>query len=182
MRSPVDAARIRTAARATRHRARELDLAAHALALGAQQMLCTAPLLVAVASVIQREPGRGIAYATVRFFRLGGGAATAVTALLRRSVTAVGPGELVVSLGLSLVFSLGVGATQQRVFEVIWDQSRATGRRNYVRQVLWTVALGAFAIGLLAAARIGVVLDGVFAHPAGDVAVLLLRVLAVVGF
>lgn len=43
-----------------RTRVRELDLGTHALALCAQHVLCAAPLVVAVAAVLQREDGNGI--------------------------------------------------------------------------------------------------------------------------
>ena len=49
---------------------RELDLDTHALALCAQQVLCTAPLVVALSAVLQRETGNNISVYIARFFGL----------------------------------------------------------------------------------------------------------------
>src|SRR3979409_626315 len=41
-------------------RAHELDLVTQTLALAAQQVLCTAPLLVATSAIVRRASGRGM--------------------------------------------------------------------------------------------------------------------------
>ena len=66
-------------------RIRELDLDTHALALCAQQVLCTAPLIVAMSAVLQRITGHGVGYLMTRFFGLHGDSADAVTQLFGRT-------------------------------------------------------------------------------------------------
>jgi len=56
-------------------RKRELNLATHVLALSAQQVLCTAPLVVALSAVLQRVTGQGVGGVLSRFFGLRGAAA-----------------------------------------------------------------------------------------------------------
>ena len=53
-------------------RMRELDLDTHALALCAQQVLCTAPLLVAISAVARRLGAPGVPVLRTRVFGLSG--------------------------------------------------------------------------------------------------------------
>lgn len=141
-------------------RFRDPDLGTHALALAAQQMLCTVPLVVAIASVIQQERDKGIAYAAVRFFDLHGESASAVRQLLQRSISGMGLPALLLSLLIAVVFATGVASAHQRAFELMWHLEHMTGSRSYLRQLLWTPVLGVFTVALLAAARVGIWLDG----------------------
>lgn len=151
----------RRAVRLATGRIRDLDLGTHALALAAQQMLCTVPLVVALAAVLQQERDKGIAYATVRFFDLHGEAASAVRELLGRNTSAMGLPALVLSLVTAVVFGTGIASTHQRAFELMWGLRHVTGSRSYLRQLVWTSALGAFAVAMLAATRIGIWFDTV---------------------
>lgn len=165
----------------TVRRTRALDLSTHALAFGAQQLLCTIPLIVAVSAVVSHAPGRGVAYATVTFFDLDGSSATAVNQLLGRHSSSISPSALVVSMLTALLFTTSVGAVQQRAFELIWGLPHLAAVRGYLRQLAWAPTLAVFTIGMLAAARPGRWLDGHVAW-AGAVAVVALRTLLVVGF
>ena len=70
-------------------RMRELDLDTHALALCAQQVLCTAPLIVAMSAVLQRLTGRGAGYFMTRFFGLYGDSADDVRRLFGRTAPSI---------------------------------------------------------------------------------------------
>jgi membrane protein len=133
---------------------RETNLDVHALALCAQQVLCTAPLIVAIGSVTQRETGRGMAYFMIRFFGLYGQSADAVDRLFARS-TRISTFELLFALATSVLFSTGVAAVQQRAFELIWTLPRIISVRSYLRQLAWAVALGGYSILMLGLGRAG---------------------------
>jgi membrane protein len=145
-------------------RVRETDLDVHALALCAQQVLCTAPLIVAMGAVLQRETGKGAAYFIDRFFGLYGQSAQAVNHLFARS-TRISTGELVFALATSVVFSTGVAAVQQRAFEQIWTLPRLISVRSYLRQLVWAVMLGAYSLLLLGLGRAGRELHETWGRP-----------------
>jgi membrane protein len=146
-------------------RVREIDLDTHALALCAQQVLCTAPLIVAMGAVLQRWTGHGAAYFIDRFFGLTGGSADAVDRLFARN-SHISTGSLVFALVTSLVLSTGVAAVQQRAFERIWTLPRIISIRSYFRQLFWAVMLGGFCIVLLGLGRLGRELQETFGMPA----------------
>ena len=162
-------------------RSRSLDLSTHALAFGAQQLLCTVPLIVAISAVAPHGPGRGVAYATVNLLGLDGPSASAVTQLLGRHSNSISASALVVSMIGALVFTTSVGAVQQRAFELIWNVPNVRGVRAYLRQLAWAPTLAVFSVGILAAAGPGRWLDG-HLEGAGDWLARLIRVLLIVGF
>ena len=133
---------------------RETNLDLHALALCAQQVLCTAPLIVALGSVLQRETGKGAASFIIRFFGLYGQSADAVNRLFTRT-TRISTFELVFALITSLVFSTGVAAVQQRAFELIWTLPRIISVKGYLRQLTWAVVLGGYSLLMLGLGRVG---------------------------
>ena len=136
-------------------RIRELDLDTHALALCAQQVLCTAPLIVAISAVLQRTTGSGVAVYMSRFFGLSEDSADAIERLFGRSSPTISTLALIFAMATAVVFSTSVGAVQQRAFEMIWTLPRVRGVRCYLRQLIWAVALAAFSMGILAAGRGG---------------------------
>jgi membrane protein len=146
-------------------RIREIDLDTHALALCAQQVLCTAPLIVAMGAVLQRWTGHGAAYFIDRFFGLSGKSALAVDSLFARN-SHIGTPSLVFALVTSLVLSTGVAAVQQRAFERIWTLPRIISVRSYLRQLAWAVVLGGFCILLLGLGRLGRELSETIGLPA----------------
>lgn len=135
-------------------RIREIDLDTHALALCAQQVLCTVPLVVAMGAVLQRTTGRGAAYYITRFFGLHDDSAEAVNHLFARD-TSISTLALVLSMAVSLVLSTGVAAVQQRAFERIWTLPRIVSLRSYARQLSWAVMLGGYSIIMLGLSRLG---------------------------
>lgn len=165
----------------TVRRTRALDLSTHALAFGAQQLLCTIPLIVAISAVVAHTPGHGVAYATITFFDLDGRSATAVVQLLGRHASSISPTALAFSMMTALLFTTSVGAVQQRAFELIWNLPRVAGLRGYLRQLAWAPTLAVFTIGMLAAARPGRWLDG-HVPWVGAWVVAALRALLIAGF
>lgn len=139
-------------------RIREIDLDTHALALCAQQVLCTVPLVVAMGAVLQRTTGRGAAYYITRFFGLHDDSADAVDALFARS-TSISTLALVLSMFGSVVLSTGVAAVQQRAFERIWTLPHIISLRSYARQLGWSIMLGGYSILMLGLGRLGRSLD-----------------------
>lgn len=135
-------------------RIREIDLDTHALALCAQQVLCTAPLIVAMGAVLQRLTGHGAAYFIDRFFGLTGDSAESVDKLFARS-TSISTFSLVFALITSVIFSTGVAAVQQRAFERIWTLPRIISVRSYLRQLAWAVMLGGYSMVMLGLGRLG---------------------------
>jgi membrane protein len=132
-------------------RANELGLVTQTLALGAQQVLCTAPLLVAASAVIRRVSQRDVGALLSRYLGLTGAAAKDVAALFAGS-SSVGRTDLIVGVALAAFFGTGVAATQQRGFEMIWSLHRA-GLRSTVRQLIWVVGLMAYLFVVLGVGR-----------------------------
>lgn len=146
-------------------RIREIDLDTHALALCAQQVLCTAPLVVAVSAVLQRLTDDGAGYFMTRFFGLYGDSAHAVTSLFRRTAPSISTFTLVFAMITALVFTTSVASVQQRAFELIWTLPRVIGVRSYFRQLGWAIMLGVYSVGMLALGRFGRILDHHIGRP-----------------
>lgn len=134
-------------------KAHESGLVILTLALSAQQVLCAAPLLVAMSAVVRRLSGTDMGIMLARLLGLTGDAAADVGALFVNSAS-VTTRSLVIGLLLTAVFSTGIAATIQRGYEAIWAQPRvglgATGR-----QLIWVVALLAYISAVLFAGRLG---------------------------
>ncbi len=135
-------------------RVRELNLATHVLALSAQQVLCTAPLVVALSAVLQRVTGRGVGAVLSRFFGLHGAAAADMTALFKGSET-VSTTVLLIGLLVAVGFAASVAATLQRGFELMWGLPHAGGLRSLARQLGWAVSLPGYVVGVIFAGRAG---------------------------
>ena len=130
-------------------RANELDIGHMILALGAQQMLCTAPLLVAVSSLSKRNIGTVLG----RYLGLSPTAAADVHGLFA-STTTISRTDTLVGIALALVFATGVAATQQRGYEQIWSLPRA-GLRSISRHLIWVAGLSLYLVVVLYAGRAG---------------------------
>jgi membrane protein len=141
-------------ARDTAGRIQELNLPTHVLALSAQQVLCTAPLVVALSAVLQRETGRGVGSVISRFFGLRAGAEADLDALFAGS-GAVSETALVVGLVVAVAFATSLGATQQRGFELLWELPRARVLPSALRQLLWAVVLPLYVVAVTGAGRVG---------------------------
>ena len=155
-------------------RMRELDLDTHVLAFSAQQVLCTAPLVVAISSILDRFTGRNVSFVISRFFGLGHESSRAVAELFSHSSRKLSLGELVFGLVVAVLFTTSVATVQQRAFELIWTLPRTNTIRGYFRQLVWVPALAAFIAGLLAIGRIVKTIDTTMSH-GGPVAVVLLQ-------
>lgn len=140
-------------------RIRELDLDTHALALCAQQVLATAPLLVAISAVTQRLAHRDVSFYIVRFLGLHGDSQRYVERLFGRSAASISTIDLVLGMVFSILFAATVATVQQRGFEMIWTLPRVTGVRSYTRQLVWAPALAAFSVAILLAGRGGKWID-----------------------
>lgn len=139
-------------------RANEVGLVTLTLALGAQQVLCTAPLLVAASALARRVGGRGLGEGLSRNLGLHGQAAQDVIGLFRSS-SRVSLSDLAIGLVLAALFSTGAAATQQRGYELLWSLPRA-GLKSWIRQLVWVLGLMLYIFGSLAAARFGRHLPG----------------------
>ena len=133
-------------------RADDLNLATHALALAAQQVLCTAPLLVAASAVLRRVDQQGPGVLLPRYLGLTGKAAADVSSLFSGASSSVSVSELAAGVGLSFVFGMGAGATVQRSFETVWAQP-PLGRRSIGRHALWLAGLLAYVFIVLGVGR-----------------------------
>ncbi len=134
-------------------RARELNLPMLTLALAAQQMLCTAPLLVAVTAVGRRYGERGPGALLSRYLGLTQPAAGEVESLFRGS-DRVSTADLLVGLVFAIAFTIGVAAVLQRGFESLWRLPRGNVF-SVLRQALWVVGLLAYLVVVLYAGREG---------------------------
>src|SRR3954467_5050799 len=79
-------------------RVRELDLDTHTLALCAQQVLCTAPLIVAISAVLQRATGHGVTRVMARFFGLHGDSRADVQQLFGRTAPSISTLTLILGM------------------------------------------------------------------------------------
>lgn len=151
-------------------RAAQLNLPTHSLALAAQQILCTAPLLVAF-SVVRRHPAaQNIGEVLTHYLALSPMASQDVGSLFHNSDSVTG-GDRALGLVLALLFATAIAATQQRWFELVWSLPRAPVLRSSLRQLAWVVGLCAYLVIVLYAGRAG---HGVGRHvhagrPAGPV-------------
>ena len=134
------------------HRARELGLVTHTLALAAQQILCTAPLMVALSAVIRRAGGSGPGTVVPRYLGLTGDAARDVEQLFAGASPSASLDSLLVGAALSLIFGTGVALTFQRGLELIWGLPPG-GVRSLGRQALWLVGLVTYLFVILGAGR-----------------------------
>jgi len=134
-------------------KAHEAGLVILTLALSAQQVLCAAPLLVAMSAVVRRVSGNDMGVMLAHLLGLSGDAAGDVRALFVNSAS-VTTRSLVIGLVLTAVFSTGIAATIQRGYEAIWEQPRA-GFGATGRQLIWVVALLVYISAVLFAGRLG---------------------------
>lgn len=134
-------------------KAHEAGLVILTLALSAQQVLCAAPLLVAMSAVVRRLNGTDMGAMLAHLLGLTGDAAADVGALFVNS-SSVTTRSLVIGLVLTAVFSTGIAATIQRGYEAIWAQPRA-GFGATGRQLIWVVGLLAYITAVLFAGRLG---------------------------
>ena len=134
--------------------ARDNDLGTHLLAISAQQLLCTAPLAVALGAVGKRLTGVSFAAVLTHALSLSPRAEHEVGAALAGSPT-VSLGALLLNLGFAVAFGIGLAATLQRGLELIWRLPRAPYVRSTIRAVIWAVALPAMISAVVVIGRTG---------------------------
>lgn len=151
---------VETAARLERtlpfhlgHRSSELNIVREALALAAQQTLCTVPLLVAFAAVGQRLGRPSVGLVVAGYLGLSPAATRDVNGLFA-GVTHASLSDTLIGLAIALFFATSVAATQQSAYEKIWYQRRAN-LLSVWRQLVWVVGLCAYLLVVLYAGRIG---------------------------
>lgn len=115
------------------------DIAAHTLALSAQQVLCTGPLLVAVSAVMQRYGLGNTLDLLANLFLLSPESSKALVALMQ-ATSYPSTRTLLLSLGAAVFFGLSVASTIQRMLETMWGQERLPMREMW-RQVAWVGAV-----------------------------------------
>ncbi len=135
-------------------RAIALNLPTHSLALAAQQILCTGPLLVAFSAVKRHASDGNVGSVLARYLGLSSAATRDLDALFTSSGT-LGAGDRTLGLLIALVFATSIAVTQQRWYEAVWSQLRAPLLRSSARQVLWVLGLCAYLVIVLYAGRAG---------------------------
>lgn len=114
------------------------DLAAHSLALAAQQVLSMGPLLVAGSAVTQRMGYGSVVELLSQLLGLSGESEQALASLFH-TTEAPGLRSLMVSAVLSLGLGFSVASTSQRMLETMWDVPRAPFTDMW-RQVVFLLA------------------------------------------
>ena len=133
---------------------REQDLGVHLLAISAQQLLCTAPLAVALGAVGKRLTGVSFAGVLSHLLDLSPRAAHEIDAALAGSPT-VSLSALLINLALSVAFGIGLAATLQRGLELMWHLPRGAYLKSTVRQVVWAIVLPLMIAGVVVTGRVG---------------------------
>lgn len=118
---------------------RRRDLGTYTLALAAQQVLCTAPLLVAISAIMRRLNAGGVVGMLADYLDLDAQSSRDILALFATHYRASWD-DLLLGFGTAFMFATGVAATSQRVFEEIWGLPRADVR-SWWRQIVWALAL-----------------------------------------
>lgn len=134
--------------------AREQDLGTHLLAISAQQLLCTAPLAVALAAVGKRVTGVSFDAVLTHILSLSPKAEDEVETALAGSPH-VSLSALLLNLAFAVAFGVGLAATLQRGLELIWHLARAKYVGSTVRGIIWAVALPAMISAVVVIGRVG---------------------------
>jgi membrane protein len=143
-RVPEPTVGLRQRGKALVRRLDELDLPLHLLALTGQQVLCTAPLAVAVSAVAERLGAARRGAELGRLLGLQGRSLHEVSELFTRSSQRVPLAELTLELVLAVLFASGVTATQQRLCEQVWGQQQLRDARARARQLCWAVGTAVY--------------------------------------
>ncbi|MEL4359133.1 MULTISPECIES: hypothetical protein [unclassified Luteococcus] len=119
-------------------RSDEIGLATHTLALAAQQVMCTVPLLLAVSALLRRFHAGGVVGLVSDLLQLDEPSRQALMSLfLTREHTSVG--ALLLELAWGTIFLMGLAATTQDMLEAVWGVQQDR-RGRWVRQGIWVLA------------------------------------------
>lgn len=108
-----------------------------ALALGAQEVLCTAPLLVALSAVMARFHLGSVGGFLVEALGLDGAAAHQVRALFMATRTP-NAASLWLGLGVAILFYVAVAATTQRTVDLVWGKETSP-LTIWWRRIVWVI-------------------------------------------
>lgn len=122
----------------TLRRSDEIQLATHTLALAAQQVMCTVPLLLAVSAVLRRFHAGGVVGLLSDLLQLDEASRHALRSLFftRASISL---GALLFEFAWGVVFLTGLAATTQSMLEAVWGITQ-TKRSRWWRQAVWVMA------------------------------------------
>lgn len=130
-------------------RSDQLDLGVAALALGAQEVLCTAPMLVALSSIMMRFRLGFVGAFLNDVLGLNKTAGLEVRSLFT-STRAPQLSSLWLGLATAILFYTSVAATTQRAVDAIWER-HMTGFQAWWRRTLWVLGqIPLFAVALAA--------------------------------
>lgn len=132
-------------------RSSSLDLGTYTLALSAQLVLCLAPLVIAVSSILRRFRAGSAGGMVSDLLGLSGQSAEAVRQLMEHA-GAASWGSLLLGLGYGLFFTTGVAATTQRLLENLWELPRTPWRHWWTRG-LWVATLAPLITGVMVFGR-----------------------------
>lgn len=133
---------------------REQDLGVHLLAISAQQLLCTAPLAVALGAVGKRVTGVSFAGVLSALLDLDSRAQHEVNSALAGSPT-VSLSALLINLAFAVAFGVGLAATLQRGMELMWHLPRGSYVSSTVRGIIWAIALPLMIAAVVVTGRVG---------------------------
>lgn len=112
-----------------------LDLPTATLALGAQEVLCTAPMLVALSAIMARFHLGYVGAFLDDLLGLDAASSEAVRNLFHSTRTPQ-LASLWTGLGIALVFYVAVAASTQRCVDAIWNRG-VSGWSTWWRRILW---------------------------------------------
>lgn len=134
--------------------AREQDLGTHLLAISAQQLLCTAPLAIALGAVGKRLTGVSFDAVLSHVLSLSPKAEDEVETALAGSPH-VSLSALLLNLAFAVAFGVGLATTLQRGLELIWHLPRAAYVGSTIRGIIWAIALPVMISAVVVIGRIG---------------------------
>ncbi|MEL4503549.1 hypothetical protein AAEX63_01285 [Luteococcus sp. H138] len=116
----------------------EVDLATHTLALAAQQVMCTVPLLLAVSALLRRFHAGGVVGLISDLLQLDEPSRQALMGLFFTRAR-VGLGSLLLEFGWAVIFLTGLAATTQSMLEAVWGVTQPP-RSRWWRQAVWVLS------------------------------------------
>lgn len=138
-------------------RSHEQDLALHTLAIAAQQVLCTVPLLLAVSVLLRRFHAGSVVVLVGDLLQLDAPSRKALASLFwTRQSTSLG--NALVELLFGVFFLTGLAATTQSMLETVWAWALADRRpvgaiERLWRQLLWVAAASPCLAAAMASGR-----------------------------
>lgn len=133
-------------------RSEHLDLPTATLALGAQEVLCTAPMLVALSAIMARFHLGYVGGFLNDLLGLDQPSSRAVRELFRSTRTP-NLSSLWIGLAIALVFYVAVASSTQRSVDAVWNH-RATSWTTWWRRCAWAAGQIPMFAGAVLAGRV----------------------------